>query len=707
MRALLSARLLAKVFAWGKAHMLRTSKGFVSTAFALLNRSGLVFIALVLCSLIEANAYPPLEFAVKQNNTSAFYIDYTGDGIADKVINYGGGSFAGLVGDFDGDTITDLAVYDNGTWYLDYFNDAIADKQVVFGGPASLDTPIVGDFNGDGKADIGVYRNDGAWYIDFNLDGIPDRVSSFGGLTGDVPVVGDLNGDANFDRAIYRQGRWFVDFDWNGTADAIFIFGGGATDKPIAADFNHDGVADLVIYRDGVWYLDFNHDSLADHVHQYGGPGMQPLVGYFNVANSIFVRQSAGVTHDGTQKNPFATINAALTSNPASGSIIRIAVGVYPERVSMSQMSNLTFQGAVQGPDFTGTTINPVGGDAFSCFLCSNITLRDLHIASNGPDGSTPGRGVVNLGSSMTLEHVGVLRSRDTNVIAAQHFPPGFPGSVATLTIDRSKLNESQIGNGVQLETGATAIIMRSSVSMNGTDSGGMPPPPAAPGGRGIVMFGNAGANVSLSNINQNHDGGFLATSSANAVLRENYFVLNGTNGIYYELQATGEITGNVIGLNGTRGTRGPGGFNGIEIGGLGAPMTISGNLLTGNTLNGIYVGDGTISVLNNTMFDNFLGMTIDNPFNRPVAVTVKGNTFELPNGAPYSEGVFMFSSTSASMTINIGGAALADKNTFRTFGSYPAIHCNVSTINAQCASGGNVFVNSSFPVQNCPNCSP
>src|SRR5712692_1356545 len=182
--------------------MWRTSKGIVRTPFAVLNRSAFVFIALLLCSLVEARAYPPLEYAVKQNNSPTFYIDYNGDGIADRVINYGAPSFIGLVGDFDGDTITDLAVYDNGTWYIDYFNDGIADKQLIFGGPASLDTPIVGDFNGDGKTDIGVYRNDGTWYLDFNLDGIPDRVSSFGGLAGDIPVVGDFNGDGNIDRAI-------------------------------------------------------------------------------------------------------------------------------------------------------------------------------------------------------------------------------------------------------------------------------------------------------------------------------------------------------------------------------------------------------------------------------------------------------------------------------------------------------------------------
>jgi hypothetical protein len=661
-----------------------------------------VFIVFITCSLIEARAYPVPEYAVKQNNTSTFYIDFNGDSNADRVINYGAPSFIGLVGDFDGDTITDLAVYDNGFWYIDFFNDAVADKQVLFGGSTSTDTPVVADFNADGKADIAVYRNDGFWYIDYNLDGVPNRVAAFGGLVGDIPVAADFNGDESIDRAIYRQGHWFIDFDFNGTADAFYLFGGGTNDIPLAADFNSDGAADLIIFRDGVWYIDFNHDSNVDLIHLYGGPGMRPLLGYFNTANSVFVRAGATGTQNGAQKTPFATINAALASNPQPNSIIRIAVGTYNERIILSQKSNLTFQGSVQGTSLTGTTINPSAGDAFTCTLCSNIALRDLHITSNGPDGSTPGRGVVNIGSSMVLERVGAIGSRNTNVIAAQQ----SSGSPAAITIVRSFLNSSQIGNGLQLETGATAVILRSSVSNNGTNPAAMPPPPAAPGGRGIVLFNNAIANVSDSRINTNFDGGLLATATANAVLQRNTFALNGTNGAYYELQTTGGITGNTFSSNGTRGTRGAGGFNGVEVAGLGAAMTISGNTFENNTLNGIYVGDGTVTVTGNVFFNNFLGMTIDNPLNRPVNITVKGNTFQLPAGAPYSEGIFMASSTNASLTITIGGAAAADKNTFRDYGSFPAIHCNINTINAQCVTGGNIFINSSFPVQNCPSCS-
>lgn len=353
-----------------------------SKALAFFYRTVLIFITFLACSLIEARAYPALDLALKVTNTPTFYLDYNGDSTVDRTVSYGGPSFIGLVGDFDGDTITDLAVYDNGAWYIDYFNDNIVDKQVIFGGPPSLDTPVVADFNADGKSDIGVYRNNGFWYLDFNLDGVPDHISPFGGANGDVPVVADFTGDGNVDRAIYRQGQWFVDYGFNSSLDAIYFFGGAMNDIPTAADFNNNGIADLVIFRDGTWYIDYDHDFTVDQIRFFGGPGMRPLIGYFNTASSTFIRAGATGSANGTQKMPYPTIAAALVTNPPAGTIFRIAVGNYPERVSISQKTNWTFQGA--GP--TATHVNPAMGDAFVSVRCPNLTLRDIHFFSQGPD---------------------------------------------------------------------------------------------------------------------------------------------------------------------------------------------------------------------------------------------------------------------------------------------------------------------------------
>jgi len=120
-----------------------------SKTLAFFYRTIPIFVVITACGLIEARAYPALEYGLKGTNSSTFQLDYNGDSVPDRTVDYGGPSNIGLAGDFDGDTITDLVVYNNGLWSVDYFNDAAADKIIVFGGPPSLDTPVVADFRSE------------------------------------------------------------------------------------------------------------------------------------------------------------------------------------------------------------------------------------------------------------------------------------------------------------------------------------------------------------------------------------------------------------------------------------------------------------------------------------------------------------------------------------------------------------------------------
>ena len=77
-------------------------------------------------------------------------------------------------GDYDGDGITDIAVFraPTGTWYMR--NSGAPAAAVVWGGAG--DMPAPGDYDGDGKTDIAVFRpSTGTWYVRFASTGTGRR----------------------------------------------------------------------------------------------------------------------------------------------------------------------------------------------------------------------------------------------------------------------------------------------------------------------------------------------------------------------------------------------------------------------------------------------------------------------------------------------------------------------------------------------------
>ncbi|MGQ9576313.1 MAG: SdrD B-like domain-containing protein [Thermoguttaceae bacterium] len=117
--------------------------------------------------------------------------------LIDHVFQYGLEQDLPVAGDWNGDGVTNIGVFRNGTWYLDADGNgrwSAEDISVELGQPG--DIPVVGDWNGDGKTELGVYRN-GTWYLDSNGDRLldaRDHVLQLG-QPGDLPVVGDWDGD--------------------------------------------------------------------------------------------------------------------------------------------------------------------------------------------------------------------------------------------------------------------------------------------------------------------------------------------------------------------------------------------------------------------------------------------------------------------------------------------------------------------------------
>ncbi|TWU60273.1 Serine-aspartate repeat-containing protein D precursor [Rubripirellula tenax] len=127
----------------------------------------------------------------------------------DHVFKYGEQADTPIAGDWNGDGIDQIGVFDSGNWLLDADGDGRwtdNDEKVKFGQPG--DEPIVGDFNGDQIDEIGVVRGD-LWIID--TDG--DRRITGNDLQIQVPrdnpdsqpVVGDFDGDGKDDAAYYDE----------------------------------------------------------------------------------------------------------------------------------------------------------------------------------------------------------------------------------------------------------------------------------------------------------------------------------------------------------------------------------------------------------------------------------------------------------------------------------------------------------------------
>lgn len=125
----------------------------------------------------------------------------------DYVLIFNGRRGIPLAGDFNGDGVDTLAVFDNGRWFVDVDGDgrlSDADFTAEFGKEGDL--PFVADFDGDGIDSIGVFR-DGVWFVDSNNNRqLDDQDQTFKlGATGDRPAPADLFGNGKDVPATYRS----------------------------------------------------------------------------------------------------------------------------------------------------------------------------------------------------------------------------------------------------------------------------------------------------------------------------------------------------------------------------------------------------------------------------------------------------------------------------------------------------------------------
>ncbi|MEZ6105798.1 MAG: hypothetical protein R3B96_06675 [Pirellulaceae bacterium] len=232
-------------------------------------------------------------------------------------------------GDFNGDGVDEIAVYQEGDWYIDLNGNRRWDQEDLWAQLGSAaDRPVTGDWDGDGKDDIGIYgpiwvrdpraieadpglpdpdnprfrdpknlpprledATSGIRTLKLTADGseredLIDHVFAYG-QPEDIPVAGDWNGDGIRTIGVFRGGVWELDLDGDGrwtSADGSFSFG-TAGDVPVVGDWNGDGIEEIGIFRGGTWILDIDGDrelEATDKVFELGGAGDKPVAGDWN-----------------------------------------------------------------------------------------------------------------------------------------------------------------------------------------------------------------------------------------------------------------------------------------------------------------------------------------------------------------------------------------------------------------------------------------
>jgi hypothetical protein len=119
-----------------------------------------------------------------------------------------------------------------------------------FGG--DVDQPVAGDFNGDGVSTLGIFNN-GSWRLDVNGDGeFTEEVDSYFefGKPGDIAVVGDFNGDGLDEVAVVRGSDLIVDSNGNGAwdvTDSVFKIEGEGSNV-VVGDFDGDSIDEAAFY---------------------------------------------------------------------------------------------------------------------------------------------------------------------------------------------------------------------------------------------------------------------------------------------------------------------------------------------------------------------------------------------------------------------------------------------------------------------------
>lgn len=183
-----------------------------------------------------------------------------------------------VVGDWTGDGTDNVGVFrvvdGDAMFYLDASGShEFSQAEVINFGPVDSDAlPVVGDWNGNGVTDVGIYEN-GEFILDTNGDGVRDAGDATftytGAPSGAVPIAGDWNGDGQTEVGLYADGTYYLDVnDSHSVAQsAVYMVTTDSAAQPVVGYWSTQNISELGIAAyagDGLY--SFALDANDDHV---------------------------------------------------------------------------------------------------------------------------------------------------------------------------------------------------------------------------------------------------------------------------------------------------------------------------------------------------------------------------------------------------------------------------------------------------------
>ncbi|QZY57030.1 DUF2334 domain-containing protein [Crassaminicella profunda] len=240
-----------------------------------------------------------------------------------------------LIGDFNGDGNDDVVAWNpqNGDWQVALYDGLRLNPKASWLKPWAVGNywvPLVGDFNGNGIDDLVVWNpNTGDWQVALS-DGTKFNpkaswLKAWG--VGDylVPLVGDFNGDGIDDLVVWNPdtGDWQVALSdgtkFNPKASWLRTWAVGNYWTPLVGDFDGDGKTDILVVdvSRGDWQVAL---STGSQFRPYGrvlqpwaaDSEMQPFVADFNGDGKMGIIARHPTLRNGTLDGAASVIQKSL-----------------------------------------------------------------------------------------------------------------------------------------------------------------------------------------------------------------------------------------------------------------------------------------------------------------------------------------------------------------------------------------------------------